>query len=113
MEPGVFGAGTEPLPHHAPAATVSSAMSPRCHSPASPAPQSCYGRRSASVRTYLVAVDGELGNCRGRDHPVLSAAVQAAAQVFSGESGFDADLDAGALRCERHAVGLMRDSASM
>ena len=54
---------------------------------------------------HLVAGDGELRRRRRCDDPVLRAAIEAAAQVISRESRLQADLDAGAVRRERHVVG--------
>ena len=69
--------------------------------------------RSNRARTWS-PVDGDLEDRRRLDDPVLWAAIEAAAQVISREPGLEADLDAGAVRSERHRIGLDElTSASM
>src|SRR5277367_4807867 len=50
------------------------------------------------------AIDIELWRRAGFDYPELRAAIQAAPQVISGESGLDAHLDPNAVRRERDLV---------
>src|ERR1700712_5544228 len=48
--------------------------------------------------THPVAVDIERGRCARLDEPELRTAIQAAAQVVSGEPGLDAILDPNTIR---------------
>ncbi len=54
-----------------------------------------------------IALDGELRCRRGQNDAVLRTAVQAAPQVISRETRLDPELDASAVRGERHCARIV------
>jgi hypothetical protein len=58
---------------------------------------------------HLVADDAVVRWCRLGDDPIVRSPIHSAAQVFSGETVFDAMLDAGAAGREGDGVTVMAD----